>query len=128
MAKGKSEMLTAKKFAERGRNLPGDNRVAEKGLGSWGRASHGFAPRFLLADSGDLTGQCGEAKAGAEAREEVEEGGGMSRVRIHDLTKELKPEIKKSLEIARRMGIAEALNVTGPRRKPPTKKPKKEAK
>jgi hypothetical protein len=52
----------------------------------------------------------------------------MSRVRIHDLTKELKPEIKKSLEIARRMGIAEALNLTGPRRKPPTKKPKKEAK
>jgi hypothetical protein len=52
----------------------------------------------------------------------------MSRVRIHDLTKELKPEIEKSLEIARRMGIADALNVTGPRSKPPTKKPKKEAK
>jgi hypothetical protein len=49
----------------------------------------------------------------------------MSRVRIHDLTKELKPETKKSLKVARRMGIDGALNVTDPRRKPPTKKPKK---
>jgi len=48
----------------------------------------------------------------------------MSRVRIHDLTKELKPETKKSLKVAPRMGIAGALNETG-RRKPPTKKPKK---
>jgi hypothetical protein len=48
----------------------------------------------------------------------------MSRVRIHDLTKELKPETKKGLEIARRMGITGALNETG-RRKPPKKKSKK---
>jgi len=52
----------------------------------------------------------------------------MSRAKIHDLTKELKPETKKSLKVARRMGIAGTLNVTGPRRKPPTKKPKKGAK
>jgi len=49
----------------------------------------------------------------------------MSRVRIYDLSKELKPETKKSLEIARRMGIAGTLNVVGRRRKPTTKKPKK---
>jgi hypothetical protein len=49
----------------------------------------------------------------------------MSRVKIHDLTKEIKPETKKNLKIARRMGIAGALNVVGRRRKPPTKKPKK---
>jgi hypothetical protein len=49
----------------------------------------------------------------------------MSRVRIYDLAKELKPETKKSLEVARRMGITGAINVTGRRRKPPTKKPKK---
>jgi hypothetical protein len=52
----------------------------------------------------------------------------MNRVRIYDLTKELKPETKKSLKLARRMGVAGALNVAGGRRKPPTKKPKKEAK
>jgi hypothetical protein len=51
----------------------------------------------------------------------------MSRVRIYDLAIELKPETKKSLKVVRRMGIAGALNVTGPRRKPPTK-PKKGAK
>jgi hypothetical protein len=49
----------------------------------------------------------------------------MSRVRIYDLAKELNPECKKSLKVARRMGIAGALNVAGGRRKPPTKKPKK---
>jgi hypothetical protein len=49
----------------------------------------------------------------------------MSRVRIYDLTKELKPETKKSLKLARGMGITGALNMPGGRRKPPTKKPKK---
>jgi len=49
----------------------------------------------------------------------------MSRVRIYDLTKELKPETKKALKLARRMGITDSLNVAGGRRKPPTKKPKK---
>ena len=48
----------------------------------------------------------------------------MSRVRIYDLAKELKPETKKSLKVARRMGVTGALNVAGRRRKPPTKKPK----
>jgi hypothetical protein len=52
----------------------------------------------------------------------------MSRVGIYDLTKELKPETKKSLKLARRMGIAGDLNVAGPRRNPPRKKPKKGAK
>ena len=51
--------------------------------------------------------------------------GEMSRVRIYDLTKGLKLESKKLLEIARRMGIAGALNVSGPRRRKPTKRPKK---
>jgi len=54
-----------------------------------------------------------------------ERGGEMSRVRIYDLTKELKPETKKSLKIAQHMGITGPLNVAGRRRKPPTKKPKK---
>jgi hypothetical protein len=49
----------------------------------------------------------------------------MGRVRIHDLTKELKPETKKSLKIAQRMGITGPLNMAGRRRKPPTKKSKK---
>jgi len=50
----------------------------------------------------------------------------MSRVRIYDLAKELKPERKKMLKIARRMGIAGALNVAGQRiRKPPKKGTKK---
>jgi hypothetical protein len=49
----------------------------------------------------------------------------VSRVRIYDLTKELKPETKKSLKIARRMGVTGVLNLAGGRRKPPTKKPKK---
>jgi hypothetical protein len=49
----------------------------------------------------------------------------MSRVRIYDLTKKLKPETKKSLKIAQHMGITGPLNVAGRRRKPPTKKPKK---
>jgi hypothetical protein len=52
----------------------------------------------------------------------------MGRVRIYDLTKELKPETKKSLKIAQRMGVIGSLNVAGGRRKPPTKKPKKGAK
>jgi hypothetical protein len=66
-------------------------------------------------------------EAEAEGIEEgcEEEGGEMSRVRIYDLTKELKPETKKNLKIAIRMGIVGTLNVAGPRRKPPTKKPKK---
>jgi hypothetical protein len=51
----------------------------------------------------------------------------MSRVRIYDLAKELKPETKKSLKIARRMGIAGALNVAGPRRRKPPKKGTKKA-
>ena len=49
----------------------------------------------------------------------------MDRVRIYDLTKELNPETKKSLKLARRMGVTGALNTPGRRRKPPTKKPKK---
>jgi hypothetical protein len=36
-----------------------------------------------------------------ESREEVEEGGEISRVRIYDLAKELKPEHKKILKVAR---------------------------
>jgi hypothetical protein len=61
-------------------------------------------------------------------RKEVnEEGGEMSKVRIHDLAKELKPEIKKNFKLAQRMGVTGALNVAGRRRKPPTKRPKKGA-
>jgi hypothetical protein len=60
-----------------------------------------------------------------ESREEERSAGEMSRVRIYDLAKELNPECKKSLKVARRMGIAGALNLAGGRRKPPTKKPKK---
>jgi hypothetical protein len=75
---------------------------------------------------GGKTKRGSSAEGLREAREEVAEGGGMSRVRIYDLTRELKPETKKALKIARRMGITDALNVADPRRrKPPTKKPKK---
>jgi hypothetical protein len=49
----------------------------------------------------------------------------MSRVRIYDLAKELKPETKKILKIARRMGIAGALKVAGRPPKDTTKPPKK---
>jgi hypothetical protein len=52
----------------------------------------------------------------------------VSRVRIYDLAKDLKPETKKSLKVARRMGIAGALNAAGGRRRLPTKKSKKGAK
>jgi hypothetical protein len=46
----------------------------------------------------------------------------MSRVRIYDLAKEIKPETEKLLEVARRMG---ALNVAGRPSKDTTKPPKK---
>jgi hypothetical protein len=49
----------------------------------------------------------------------------MSRVRIYDLGKELKPDHKKIPEIARRMEITGALNVAGRRRAKPTRKSKK---
>jgi hypothetical protein len=50
----------------------------------------------------------------------------MCRVRIYDLAKELKPEIKKIVKIARHMGITGALNEAGRQRmKPPNKGTKK---
>jgi hypothetical protein len=75
------------------------------------------------AETREAIGQSEEVR-----RKEInEEGGEMSRVRIHDLAKELKPEIKKNLKLAQRMGVTGALNVVGRRRKPPTKRPKKGA-
>jgi hypothetical protein len=96
--------------------------LVEEAPRAWGAVDRRLAAWFVLADTGRFARQGGEAKAGAEGREER---GEMSRVRIYDLGKELKPETKKSLKVARSMGIAGALNVAGPRRKPPTKKTKK---
>jgi hypothetical protein len=65
--------------------------------------------------------QTRQAEEGSRG-EEDEEGGEMSRGRINHLTKELKPETEKLLEVARRMG---ALNVAGRPSKDTTKPPKK---
>jgi hypothetical protein len=64
--------------------------------------------RGRRASSCDRLPQAGPS-ASVERLEEVEEGGEMSRVRIYDLARELKPESNKILEVARRMGILSRL-------------------
>src|SRR5262245_47863733 len=55
-----------------------------------------------LRGGANPSGMCGSDGYGRARRyREVEEGGEMSRVRIYDLAKKLKPEHKKILKVAR---------------------------
>lgn len=122
-------MLTAKKFAERaGVTYPTIINWLKKGLVPGAQlvedSPHGSYWQIPATSLDKVEKQ----KTGPKpTKKAAKKGGEMSRVRIHDLAKELKPETKKNLKIARRMGVAGALNVAGPRRRKPPKKGTKKA-